>query len=313
MTQEILVEDLMTPDVICARADTEAANVTRMMRTHCCSCLIVAEKGYPIGVITERDIVSVLTNVFDGRSSRDWRARDFMSAPPVSVKKSTTLFEALVFAKARKIRHLPVVGADGKLVGIVTQTDLTHAHHHIFELQRELIEDNEQLKALSFEDALLEIGNRRAMEVDLQHTHEWSRRYQRNYSIALLDVDCFKLYNDHYGHIAGDRALRQITDYLRQTIRSSDRLYRYGGEELLVLLPEIELVSAAKLCNRLIEGIARCDIPHCKSPFTVVTVSGGVGFEGGRESPDSGWQETVRRADEALYLAKHNGRNQVAV
>ena len=154
----------------------------------------------------------------------------------------------------------------------------------------------------------------RAMEVDLKYTHEDALRYQRPYSIALLDVDCFKLYNDHYGHAAGDRALQQVASYLRSMSRNADRLYRYGGEELLLLLPETRLAGAEVLARRLVEGLAECNIPHCKSPFEVVTISGGIGCEElERGAADKTWQEVAARADQALYRAKGNGRNQVAV
>jgi diguanylate cyclase (GGDEF)-like protein len=76
------------------------------------------------------------------------------------------------------------------------------------------------------------------MELDLYHTHFAAARYQRCYAVVLFDVDYFKLYNDRYGHARGDKALQQISRFLKETIRKSDRVYRYGGEELLLLLPD---------------------------------------------------------------------------
>lgn len=324
--EDILVKSLMSKQVVCTHAHADVTEVARTMHEHSYSCLVVTERDLPIGVITERDMVSILVGVLKTTPSRLQRASEFMSSPPVVINARSPLFEALVLSQSQKIRHLPVVNDDGRLIGLVTQSDLAKAHLHLIETQRDIIEHsvaertreledaNEQLKALSLEDALLEIGNRRAMEVDLKYTHESALRYQRPYSIALLDVDCFKLYNDYYGHAAGDCTLKEITAYLKSMIRRSDRLYRYGGEELLLLLPETRLEGAEVLARRLVEGLAACKIPHCKSPFNVVTMSGGVGCEelaGG--ATDKDWQDVAARADQALYRAKGNGRNQLAV
>lgn len=324
--KKILVDSLMSKKVVYTHPHAEVTEVARTMRDRSYSCLVVTEKNLPIGVITERDMIRILVDVLETPPSRLQRASEFMSSPPIVINERSPLFEALVVTQSQKIRHLPVVNDDGLLVGLVTQSDLAKAHRHLIEVQRDIVEHsvatrtralreaNKQLKALSLEDALLEIGNRRAMEVDLKHTHEAALRYQRPYSIALLDVDFFKLYNDHYGHAAGNRILQEVTAYLRSMIRKSDRLYRYGGEELLLLLPETQLAGAEVLARRLVEGLAECNIPHCKSPFKVVTFSGGIGCEElERGATDKTWQDVAARADRALYRARGNGRNQVAV
>jgi diguanylate cyclase (GGDEF)-like protein len=217
---------------------------------------------------------------------------------------------------------LPVTDAHGELVGLVTQTDLVSAHFRMLEAQteileravetrtQELMEVNKRLRELSLEDPMLKIGNRRSMEVDLNYTHAAAMRYQRPYAVVLFDVDHFKLYNDHYGHVAGDDALKEISAYLKATLRSTDRAYRYGGEELLVLLPETSREGAKTLAQRMLYGIMDMKIPHEKNPIKIITISGGVS---GRDETagDEPWHDVVQRADCALYKAKSEGRNRV--
>jgi diguanylate cyclase (GGDEF)-like protein len=243
-----------------------------------------------------------------------------MSEPVTTVTETTTLFEALVIAAAEKIRHLPVIDARGRLKGLVTQADLAKAHVHMIEKQREILEReinckdcelqqaNEQLKALAMIDALMGIGNRRAMEVDLDHTHALTVRYRRSYATVIFDIDYFKAYNDTYGHLAGDEVLRQVSTYLQSCIRKSDRLYRFGGEEILMLLPETTPHGAMILAERIVAGLEEMKMTHASSPLGVITMSCGVSCQAPAQSHDS-WQDLVRLADQALYNAKGKGRN----
>ena len=109
------------------------------------------------------------------------------------------------------------------------------------------------------------IGNRRAMEVDLAHIHAEALRYDRVYSIVSLDTDFFKKYNDHYGHAGGDGALRYTGDYLKAHVRKSDRIYRYGGEEVLLVLPQAPVADALGLARRLVSGLDDLAEPHAES------------------------------------------------
>jgi diguanylate cyclase (GGDEF)-like protein len=175
---------------------------------------------------------------------------------------------------------------------------------------RELVEANNRLLELCLEDGLLGIGNRRAMEVDLLHTHAAARRYGRPYAVILSDIDHFKLYNDLYGHAAGDKALRRIAEVLRDNIRRSDRIYRYGGEELLLLLPDTGRAGAEKLGRKLLHAVAQCAIPHEAHAPGVITFSGGIAALD-EESAEASWEDLLQAADRALYRAKHAGRNRI--
>ena len=161
-------------------------------------------------------------------------------------------------------------------------------------------------------DALTGLGNRRAMEVDLEHTHVQAVRYNRSYAVALFDIDFFKLYNDHYGHKAGDDALRTVSGQLLSCIRKCDRLYRYGGEEILMLLPETSLYGALILVDRILAGFADLNIPHEKSSFGFVTLSCGVASQVEENGYDK-WEGLVDLADRGLYASKRGGRNRSTI
>ena len=152
------------------------------------------------------------------------------------------------------------------------------------------------------------------MEVDLTHTHASAIRYNQTYSVLLLDVDFFKRYNDHYGHQMGDEALIKVADIIKKQIRSSDRLYRYGGEELLLLLPHTSAEQSATVADKLVKSIQDSAIPHKKGPLGCLTISGGCSSVKKRQEENySKWEQVVEEADRALYQAKTDGRNRAVI
>jgi diguanylate cyclase (GGDEF)-like protein len=321
---EIAVSRLMSSHVEDVGRGATLAEAATLMHVHRHSCLVVTDGDRPVGMITERDMVRALAEVLCGQSLQG-SIEACMSAPVIAVREDASLFEALVLCRTRRIRHLPVVDADGRLSGILTQSDLVRAHMEMIESQRDLIEKavqarttqlkevNERLKALALEDSLLGIGNRRAMEVDLQYTHDAALRYGSAYSLAMFDVDSFKKYNDTYGHAAGDNVLRAISDSMRTGIRKSDRLYRYGGEEILLVLPMAEEGDAAQVCSRLIESLHDLAIEHDASHHDVITMSCGVATVKDPSLFTKGWNGVVKMADKALYEAKAAGKNTLVV
>lgn len=169
-------------------------------------------------------------------------------------------------------------------------------------------------------DALTGVGNRLRMQEDLAALHSRMHRYGHRYSLALFDVDYFKRYNDAAGHLAGDAALRQVAAILRQQARLGDDIYRYGGEEFLIVFPEQDLDGAAIAANRMRCAIEAAAIPHPGlEPPALLTVSVGIGCmqrDGAPGPPPRdangrfpGLDEVMLRADRALYVAKGSGRN----
>lgn len=321
---QIPIRELMTCDVLSLVPEASLDTALQKMCEYRRSSIVIVEGSRPVGIITERDMVNILAHSDQRAAASSLLVSEIMSSPPVCINQGASLYEALVITQARRIRHLPVVDQEDKLVGMLSQGDIARAHFHAIEQQREIIEQqiqqrtfelveaNEELKALSLQDALMGIGNRRAMEVDIQFTHSNARRYQRPYCVALLDVDFFKKYNDHYGHQAGDEALKKLAKCAQKAIRASDRLYRYGGEELLLLLPETHIEDAVAVVERVLSSLEEEDIEHCESAFGHLTVSAGISAVVRMENNDGlQWQSVIAEADKKLYQAKNNGRNQV--
>lgn len=222
------------------------------------------------------------------------------------MSSDTPLNVALAITHGHHFRHLPVVNENEHVIGIVTQSDIVEASISLISQRDDLENAVKELKSLSLEDPLLNIPNRRAMEADLDFTHAASIRNHQPYSVALLDIDYFKKYNDCYGHQAGDKALKQVSAALNKTKRDSDRLFRYGGEEFLILMPNTKSEGALITCERLRAAVETLKEPHKKSHFGLVTIS--VGFS---QNQRENWEESVKQADEALYEAKEAGRNQI--
>ncbi len=158
------------------------------------------------------------------------------------------------------------------------------------------------------QDALTSVGNRLRLAEDLDALCGRVVRYVHAYCEALLDVDHFKAFNDNAGHLAGDDVLRTVAGALAQTIRRGDALYRYGGEEFLVLLPEQTLDGAALAGERLRAAVEALGLEHPHGG-TVTASVGVAGLGGATCSPDA----LFELADRALYRAKEGGRNRVEV
>src|SRR5690606_34684267 len=152
------------------------------------------------------------------------------------VPETSSLLDALKLARSNNVRHLPVVNDEGMLVGMVTHTDMINVYVDILDSQAELIDTNIQLRAQSREDPLLGTGNRRAMERALVRVAATAQRAAQPFALVLFDIDYFKAYNDHYGDVEGDICLKAVTQAIKSTMRHGDSLYRYGGEELLLLM-----------------------------------------------------------------------------
>jgi diguanylate cyclase (GGDEF)-like protein len=267
------------------------------------SCALICEYDKPIGIITERDIVRLFANhgLKEGVT-----AGDVMSRDPVCVNGGTTILEALDLCESRNLRHLPVIDNTHRLIGVVTQTDLVKAHVANYQKSDSLKDQNRKLHMLSIEDPLTGLPNRRAMEIDIKHAAALSKRQSQPYSIALIDIDYFKRYNDSYGHQAGDEALIFIADKLRNNLRSSDKIFRYGGEEFLFLMPMTPLAGAQIATQRICDTIAHEKYPHETSDLGFLSVSIGLA-----SSFSGDWELVVEQADLALYDAKAEGRNQI--
>jgi len=178
---------------------------------------------------------------------------------------------------------------------------------------RQLRDARRQLTDLANVDELTGLGNRRMINNVLQDEINRARRVGTELSVILLDVDCFKSYNDNYGHPAGDEVLRRLADLMqRATSRAGEVVGRYGGEEFILVLPGADRESALRTARRLKDLVLAEAIEHGHSDLAeIITISQGVAtlVSDGESSPG----DLIKRADSALYDAKNGGRNTISV
>ncbi|WP_310633928.1 diguanylate cyclase [Paraburkholderia sp.] len=167
-----------------------------------------------------------------------------------------------------------------------------------------------ELERLSVTDALTGLSNRRALDLRLVEEWQRARRAGQALSILFIDIDRFKLFNDFYGHAAGDEVLAAVAHAIGATVqRATDMVARYGGEEFAVVLSSTSADGAWKIAQQIRENVAALGIAHGHSEHGSVTVSVGCATCTPREA--TGAHALLRAADEALYAAKEAGRNQV--
>jgi len=175
---------------------------------------------------------------------------------------------------------------------------------------QELELKNTQLNDLSYKDSLTNIANRRKF-FEVAHTIvKHSSRTNHPIALMMLDIDWFKDYNDNYGHVAGDKCLKEIASVISSCVkREIDLCARYGGEEFVVILQELHEADAKQLANRIREKVEALNIEHASTPFGKVTISIGVFF--GPIASKMKVETIIDMADMALYEAKNLGRNQI--
>lgn len=234
--------------------------------------------------------------------------------------------------RPRSVLCLPVV-SQGKLVAVVylennlMENAFTSKHLKTLELlssqaaislvNAQLIESlerkvqarTEELRQMSMKDGLTGIANRRSFDERLGREWQRSLRTGAPLTLMMIDIDHFKLFNDHYGHHEGDRCIRGVAQTLQQMAsRASDLVARYGGEEFAALLPETDAAAAAQIAEKCLAAIAGMAMPHVLSPAgTDISVS--IGICTLEVSEETTIEHLITRADQALYQAKRSGRN----
>jgi diguanylate cyclase (GGDEF)-like protein len=168
---------------------------------------------------------------------------------------------------------------------------------------------NNELTTLSRQDPLTGLGNRRALDQDLELLEARVVRYSHRYCMAVLDIDHFKSYNDTYGHLAADLVLQTFAVQLQREVRAGDAVYRFGGDEFLCVFPEQSLETGAQVVERMRAELESLAIRHVGNPRGVVTFSAGLAILDPAHIQSA--KEVLQEADAALYRAKQLGRNRV--
>jgi diguanylate cyclase (GGDEF)-like protein len=227
----------------------------------------------------------------------------------------TYIILATVLGGAQDVMRGMEAGADDYLIKPVDlfslQTRLIAAQR-VTDLHAELDRHRAELAHLARHDPLTGLANRRSLEEDLEMLQARSRRYGRSFAVAMCDLDHFKAYNDTFGHQAGDHALRAVAATIAGVLRLGDGVYRYGGEEFLLVLPEQTLDGALVAVERVRRAVEQLAIGHAGAgPGNVLTVSAGITAH--RPGDATTAEELLAQADAALYRAKAAGRNRIAV
>lgn len=177
-------------------------------------------------------------------------------------------------------------------------------------VMEELHHDLEKVRKEAFTDGLTGLANRKSFDEDIRKVIRECEEEGRTFTLALLDIDHFKSFNDNFGHQIGDQVLRLVARTLIEGVKGRDLPSRYGGEEFAIIFPETNLTASITVTNALRQAVATKDVINRNTGDKLgrITLSAGVAEYLPGESID----DIVRRADTALYTAKHNGRNQVS-
>ncbi len=218
---------------------------------------------------------------------------------------ATLLIRSIVRPLNRAVLHFKQI-AKGNLdekISISSQDEIGQVLSELAAMQGKLKVMIGELDRLASTDKLTGAWNRRRFEETVETEIDRLRRYGQRLSLMILDVDHFKKINDDYGHPIGDQVLVDLSNTIRSSLRASDSLTRWGGEEFVILCPNTTASIVSKLAERLRKKIATVNFKE----VGCITVSFGVAECG----PSETWEQWLHRADEALYLAKSGGRDQV--
>jgi diguanylate cyclase (GGDEF)-like protein/PAS domain S-box-containing protein len=195
----------------------------------------------------------------------------------------------------------PIVAPDGTIVGAV----------EVFSENRDALESRKKIHELektALTDWLTKLGNRRLAETKLKSSLNEFQRYDRPFGILFIDVDHFKIINDLYGHETGDNILKMVSKTMANSIRSSDTLCRWGGEEFLAIMPNVDREKALAVADKLRALVERSSI---SDDLGRLRASVSVGIALARTDDDV--ESLIARADRAMYASKAAGRNKVTI
>lgn len=188
--------------------------------------------------------------------------------------------------------------------------DINRRYKEFSRQSKDMLEQMEKFRQLSYNDGLTKVYNRRAYDHQIQKTiDEFRKGALKTFCLIVFDIDHFKNFNNNYGHRAGDKVLKYVAQFARKTLRKEDFLFRYGGDEYTVILPEVTLKNAVAVAEKIRSAINNVEFQIYKESDFTVRVGLSMGVASSRKDDDPA--AIFGRADKALYLSKEKGRNQV--
>lgn len=277
------VKDIMVSDLITGTRETKVSEIIDTMHRENIGSVIITEGDRPVNIITKGDILVALRNDYLNRTVGELLS--LLGKEKLIVAKEDALITEIInIFEEHNIKHIPITDNSGRLVGIVASADIIR-----------------NVPQLIFLDPLTGLANRRFL--NLIET-KLSGRRKRGIWVLMVDIDNFKRVNDTYGHLAGDRVLKEIGKCLSASVRTHDEVIRYGGEEFLIILYRTDREGAKAVGEKIrrnIENLKLGEIPDLK-----ITVSVGIAeFRGDLK-------EAIEVSDKALYEAKREGKNRVS-
>ena len=281
--ENFLVRDVMVKNPVTLSPEKEITSAIQLMSSLGIGSVIIEEQGKVVDIITQKDVIYALSH-----GCEDIKIREFIKncKPKRELKvvfENATVYEAMKIMEKERIKHLPVVNESGKVVGIITATDILHKVTHV-----------------ALVDPLTRVYNRRYLDVIY-----FKLRKRLGFSVLMIDIDDFKKINDTYGHAFGDKVLVTLGEVLLSCIRNYDDPVRYGGEEFLVVLYRAELEEARRVAERIRTKFLERRYEEAPDLRISVSIGAASGVNG-----ENLW-DVIKKADTALYQAKKKGKNRV--
>jgi diguanylate cyclase (GGDEF)-like protein len=253
------------------------------------------------GTLMQRSLVDDVERMYSYQALRNY---------PLVLETAESKASLLANWYENLLRSAVFVLVVGIALGLCAMTLIRQIRHGL-RTEAELRNAHAALQKLAMQDGLTGLANRRQLDAALPDEIGRARRNARPLGVIMLDIDHFKRFNDLYGHPAGDECIKAVGQAVLSCVgRSGDLVVRYGGEEILVLLPESDEAGAWQVAEKVLLAVRALAIAHAGSDLGIVTISAGV-HVWRNSDPDVRAQSLVEAADQALYRAKSSGRNRV--
>ena len=302
----------MTSNVTSIAVATPLVEMANIMESQQLSSVVIVEHGFPIGIISERDMSNLSAHLLRGGAPPE--LRQLMSANPVTVSADQHYEHAAELMRRHKIGHVIAIESTGRLCGVFNQSDLLRARLHEIEnqynssayrvtkLNQSLEASQAELDRVAKQDPLLGIGNRFAMDEALLTAAGSGRPY----SVVVIDIDYFKRFNDYYNHASGDQALLDVCETSHLALNNKAKIFRQSGNTLLALFCDDELIDKTAYVETILQNVNDLAIPHTTAPLGKISVSIGIAHCFTQTSEPN---HVVFRALNARDAAKQHGGN----